>query len=926
MANGRRKTDSVPKSQGNWRPTGTLSRRLARLILATALLSALVGAILSGISLTFEYRARMRAEADAAIESQRALIMESLGAEFHGGAVAAARAIAEKTAANAVLIYDTGETKDAKVAEASAPGADSGFMLPDLRITRELNVNGDAAGMVEVRVSSRPVFLALGRYLITALIAVVIVAGLALLMLRRMHQQVTEPIGRLLDTMDKVARSKDFTIQATPEGADEIGSLAISFNNLLTKIHASNETLATHRRKLQELVVERTKNFERAAREAEVASRAKGDFLARMSHEIRTPMNGVIGMAELLENTKLEDKQQHMLQTMRSSADSLLDIINDILDFSRIEAGQLQVLKAAFSPVDLIEEVCELLAPRAHERDLELVCDIDTKVPESCAGDPLRLRQVVTNLVGNAIKYTQKGSITLRASATPQADDGIMLRVEVEDTGYGIPEEQLQKMFEPFTQGDSFETRKQGGTGLGLAITKQLVSLLGGEVNVTSKLGAGSKFWVTIPFKLEKQTTVAPRWKSGVKSALIVQNDLAGARAITRMLEETGAQVATARNGYSTLDLLVVEEFDLIVVDELLPDMSGYEFIDRLRSSGKAKSMTMIMMTTTKPAAAELVHASEPDARVSKPVRRVRLREALDQALGRGDSAAANKPAAAGLAKLGLNVLLVEDSPVNREVARGMLESIGCTVETAGDGNLGIEMALSWKFNVVLMDCQLPLVDGFEATSRIRVAETANGRAAMPIIALTANGLQGDRERCIAAGMSDFISKPFTIKTLHAALVAAGTGKPVFEVAPANPRIAVQQPRQEQQAGPSLELDEPPIVDTRQIDELRALKKPGLLEQAIAMFQKQASATLDEVDRAMRANSAPELEQHFHALKSCSLSVGAKRFAAIAGDCEQAVRNGDLVAAERLALGLRPEYAALCEALAAIAPDMKKAV
>jgi CheY-like chemotaxis protein/HPt (histidine-containing phosphotransfer) domain-containing protein len=613
-----------------------------------------------------------------------------------------------------------------------------------------------------------------------------------------------------------------------------------------------------------------------------------------------------------------------MLQTMRTSADSLLDIINDILDFSRIEAGQLQVLKTAFSPVELIEEVCELLAPRAHERDLEFVCDIETKVPESLAGDPLRLRQVVTNLVGNAVKYTQKGSITLRASAVPQPEDSVMLRIEVEDTGYGIPEEQLQKMFEPFTQGDSFETRKQGGTGLGLAITKQLVTLLGGEVNVTSKLGTGSKFWVTIPFKLEKQTTVAPRWRSGVNSALLVQNDVAGARAVTRMLEEGGAKVTTYRNGHETLDALVLEEFDLLVVDELLPDMSGYEFIDRLRSSGKAKSMAIVMLTTTKPAAADLEHVSEPDARVSKPARRVRLREAIDQARGRGDATAANPSPAGGLPKLDMNVLLVEDSRVNREVARGMLESLGCTVETASDGNIGVEQALSYKFDVVLMDCQMPLVDGFEATSRIRVAEAANGRAGMPIIALTANALQGDRERCLAAGMTDFISKPFTIKKLHAALTAAATGKPVFEVAPANPRIAEKRPAPPPQ--PSLELDEAPVVDTRQIDELRALKKPGLLEQAVAMFQKQASATLDEVDHALRAGSAPELEQHFHALKSCALSIGARRFASVASDCEQAVRHGDLVAAERFATNLRPQYAVLCEALAGIAPDMKKAV
>jgi signal transduction histidine kinase/CheY-like chemotaxis protein/HPt (histidine-containing phosphotransfer) domain-containing protein len=915
MAGSARTSDSaIGTSPGDWRPTATLSRRLARLILATALLSALVGAVLSGINLTLEYRARMRGEADVAIESQRELIQEALGTEFHGGAVAAARNIAEKTHAIAVRISDASAIKDSLIAESAAAGAESAIPLPYIRITRELNVNGDVIGQVEVRLSSRPVFMALVRYLITALVAVLIVAGLALLMVRRMRRQVSEPIGRLLDMMDKVARTKNFELQATPEGPDEIGSLAISFNALLCQIHARNQTLAIHRRELQELVSERTRSFERAAQEAEIASRAKGDFLARMSHEIRTPMNGVIGMAELLENTKLEEKQHHMLQTMRSSANSLLDIINDILDFSRIEAGQLQVLKTQFSPVELIEEICELLAPPAHERDLELVCDIDSRVPEACAGDPLRLRQIVTNLLGNAIKYTQKGSVILRASAISQPGDVVQLRVEVEDTGYGIPEEQLHKMFEPFTQGDSFETRKQGGTGLGLAITKQLVSLLGGDLNVTSKLGSGSKFWVTIPLQVQTDAAAAPGWQSGLKGALIVQNDVSGARVVARILEESGARVTTSRTGHETIDLLVVEEFDLIVVDELLPDMNGYELIDRLRSSGKAKSMAIIMLTTTKPAAAGLERASEPDARVSKPVRRIRLREAVEQALGRGDAPADGRHAAGGAAILNLNVLLVEDSPVNREVARGMLESLGCTVETASDGNIGVEEALSWNYDVVLMDCQMPLLDGFEATSRIRVAEAANGRAAIPVIALTANALQGDRERCLAAGMTDFISKPFTIKKLQAALTAATTGKPVFELALQNPRIRVQQ------------ADEPPVVDSRHIDELRSLNKPGLLQDAIAMFHKQASATLDNVEHALRANSAPDLEQHFHALKSCSLSVGAKRFAAVAGDCEQAVRQGDLAAAARLAGRLRPEYASLREALSGISQTMRQAV
>jgi signal transduction histidine kinase/CheY-like chemotaxis protein len=909
-------TDPGNKAAGEWRPTGSLTRRLSKLIIGTALFATLFGIVLSAVSLTVEYRARMLNEVSAAIVEQYELLEVALNGGIESVGTAAARNIAEDTHASTVLLFARDGREITGNSDAAPAGVLARLLALQLGITQEVSVNGDTVGEVEVVVSARPVLQALLRFLVVSLIGLAIVTTMSLLIVRRMRRDVTAPIGRLLEKMDTVARTKNFEVQAPLEGPDEIGSLAISFNSLLQLIHSRNQALAKHRQQLQELVIERTRNFEKAANEAEIASRAKGDFLARMSHEIRTPMNGVIGMAELLEDTKLEDKQHHMLNTMRSSADALLEIINDILDFSRIEAGQLQVLKTAFSPVDLIEEICELLAPRAHERDLELVCDIDLKVPEGCTGDPLRLRQIITNLVGNAIKYTQKGSVTLRASAIPRTEGGITLRVEVEDTGFGISEDQLQKMFEPFTQGDSFETRKQGGTGLGLAITKQLVSLLGGEVNVTSKLGAGSKFWITIPLQVEKAPKEAPpQWQSGIKRALVVQNDVAGARVAARQLERSGSEVTLVRGGREALDALLVEEFELIVVDELLPDMNGYEFIDRLRGSGKAKSLAIVMLTTTRPGATGLARASDPDAHVAKPVRRVRLREAIDRALGRGGAAEADKQAAKAELRLDMKVLLVEDSPVNREVARGMLESLGCSVETASDGSIGVEMALSWKFDAVLMDCQMPLMDGFEATSRIRKAETANGRDGMPIIALTANALQGDRERCLAAGMSDFISKPFTMKKLHAALLAARTGKPTFELAPAEPQAA---PQQQQKAAP--------VLDMKHIDEVRSLGKPGLLEDALALFQKQASAALEETDQALQTGTATDLVAHFHALKSCSLSLGAKRFAALAGDCEEAARKGDLDAAGRLAVQLRPEYAILCDALAGIPRDVKQAV
>ncbi len=683
---------------------------------------------------------------------------------------------------------------------------------------------------------------------------------------------------------------------------------------MLHQIHTRNQRLAEHRRKLQELVLERTKSFEQAARQAEHASRAKGDFLARMSHEIRTPMNGVVGMAELLENTRLEEQQHRMLQTMRSSADSLLSIINDILDFSRIEAGQLQVLKTDFSVIELIEEVCELLAPRAHERGLELVCDIEASVPETCSGDPIRIRQIVTNLLGNAVKYTEKGRIILRASATPKPGGKSELKVVVEDTGLGISEQQLGTIFEAFTQGDSFESRKHGGTGLGLAITKQLVTILSGDIGVTSTLGAGSTFWVTVPLNGGSgEAPASEPWSAGVQSVLIVIEDEAAARALERQVEAGGAQVWTAQTGHRAFERLTLSSFGLVLVDEVLPDMTGYQFIDKLRGAAGHAATPVLMLTTSKPAAekarATSVASSRPDASVERPARRETLRRGIAEALGRGKTARAEEGSASEHATLQLKVLLVEDSPVNREVAMGMLEAMGCTVETAGDGSIGCELALSWKFDAVLMDCQMPLMDGFEATRRIRSSEVAAGRKPMPIIALTANALQGDRERCLEAGMSDFISKPFTMRKLYDALADAAAGTPPA-TGDGGPPVAT---------GPEtlaiLEETAPPVVDPAHIKELRSLGRPHLVHQAIVMFQKQALQNLEELDSACQAGSLEGIAQAAHALKSSSLSVGGRRFAAAAGEVEQAARREALDTARKLGGGLRPEFAVLSQAL-----------
>ena len=937
-------------ARDTWRPTGKLSKRLGRLALSAAAPALLVALVPLVWHVVADLRAMQLARIRAAVEESRTLAVASLDVGDASGASRAADQIARKADASTVRLWDT---DDKLIGSASRGEFDFHLlepMIPDwqaallkylpelswleLSVTSQLDFNGDPVGAVEVVLPPRAIW----PYAITALTRAayitIPVAAFVVIVVIRMRRQIASPIVHLLETMDMVAHKQDYSLRAKPCGADEIGSLIVSFNDLLQQIHTRNLRLTEHRRKLQMLVIERTKNFEAAARQAEKASQAKGDFLARMSHEIRTPMNGVMGMAELLENTALADQQQRMVQTMRSSADALLAIINDILDFSRIEAGHLQVLETTFSPVEIIEEVCELLAPQAHERSLELVCDIDANLPTQCRGDPIRLRQIVTNLLGNAVKYTERGHIIVRAVATPPAAEKVQLGIEVEDTGLGIAENQLGTIFEAFTQGDSFETRKHGGTGLGLAITRELVTLLGGEVTAASKLGVGSKFMVKLPLSMprgEQPPSVCYGTES--RSALIVQSHEAAAKAAASLLQGGGIRTWHAGTGHQAVDCLAIDKFDLVFVDESLLDMTGSALIRRIRALPDSGSTRLVLMTSSRKSPASTpasgLASAEPDARITKPLRRQRVREAIDCALGGLASGVAQSGSNLRRSRLGLRVLLVEDSPVNREVAGGMLESLGCTVESASDGSIGVELALSWSFDVVLMDCQMPIMDGFEATRRIRAAESAAGRTPMPVVALTANALQGDRERCLRAGMTEFISKPFTIRRLQEVLVAA-TGARTSEARETGESTAVDPATDKDSDAPqestaSASGNALPIVDLAQIAELRSLGRPKLVEQAMALFRNQAESNLDEVDAALSARGATDVERAAHALKSAALSIGGRRFAAAAKACEEAARIGDLAAAGEKVPMLRLEFTVLCETLGKIVGEADRA-
>ncbi|MFZ8964234.1 MAG: response regulator [Steroidobacteraceae bacterium] len=905
-----------------WQPEGSLAGQMRRLVGVTA-----GSALLAGIFLTsgLAYHIAMQDVANSARAALTGKTEAATAAAFFSDALAAQAVVdsitvGEGAAAISLQGIEGNILATRRLGEAGLGIAAIDQQLPPASVAVALTSGGVNVGMLEVTLSRHHALGAVvkllpiqgGIFLLTLLIASVST--------RRIRNTITTPIQELLGTMAKVGQDQDFSVRIEPQGPEELGSLINRFNEMIGQIKVRDQHLAEHRRQLQEQVVERTRKLQTAAASAEHSSRAKGDFLARMSHEIRTPMNGVVGMAELLQNTQLDARQVRMLGTIRRSADALLEIINDILDFSKIEAGKLVVLNEDFPLVEMIEDVCDLLAARAEERKLDLACHIDPHIPEIARGDVIRLRQVVTNLLGNAIKYTEQGHVLVRTRLLSAEEEGIRIRIEVEDTGLGIPAEALDSVFEAFTQVDSFETRKHGGTGLGLAITKQLTELLHGEIGVTSKLGKGSTFWIEVPLSHAVENQERKRWTLPPgQSVLIVEPSKATADAITAMLKVAGAKVHWANTAHRAMDALRSDgPFTLMIANQRLPDMKGPEFLDGVRAR-PGSTMPVVMLTTVNGRAqADDFTATAPEEWLVLPVRRLRLIESVELALGIAGAeqrrAGSQRDA---LRSLKLKVLLVEDSPVNQEVACGMLETLGCEVTVASDGSLGMDYALGRQFDVVLMDCQMPLMDGYESTRRIRAGEATSGRKPVPIVALTANALQGDREECLEAGMDEFLSKPFTLHKLQAMLQAVtGVTGEVNAARPAPTSEATQEPLAQEGSAP--------VLDTTQIDELRAIGKPQIVRQAILLFLKQTAQKLDELDAAFESGDILAVEHVAHAIKSSSLSVGGRRFANVASECEAAAKVKDEAIARKEAKQLRPEFRVLVKALSAIAQQEER--
>jgi PAS domain S-box-containing protein len=513
--------------------------------------------------------------------------------------------------------------------------------------------------------------------------------------------------------------------------------------------------------------------------EAVTAARLKAEFLANMSHEIRTPMNGVVGMADLLAESRLEDDQRDFVNTIRSSAEALLTVINDILDVSKIEAGKMTIEHVAFDLRSLLEETAELLAPRASRKHLELICAMPDSVPDRLVGDPHRLRQVLTNLVGNAIKFTDEGRVTVEVEVVAETATHVRVRLAVRDTGIGIPPERREVIFDSFTQADGSTTRRYGGTGLGLTISRQLVELMGGQLGVESQPGEGSTFWVEIGFEKERapraHDRAAPATLAGLR-VLVVDDYEVNRRVFCGQLRSWGCVADEATSGPAALAALraAVERdpYRLVLLDANMPGMDGETTAEAIRTDPRLAALPLVLLSSVGAhGSSDEMRAKGFAAALTKPLRRSHLLDVVSAVTGaaRDGSPRPGREPGPAAGRLGLRVLLAEDNAVNRQVALEMLRRLGCRADAVDDGARAIAATAADAYDVVLMDLQMPGVDGFEATAEIRWRERQTGRH-LPVIAMTARAMEGDRERCLAAGMDGYLAKPVKMMDLARAL------------------------------------------------------------------------------------------------------------------------------------------------------------
>ncbi|WP_150430554.1 response regulator [Dechloromonas sp. CZR5] len=715
-------------------------------------------------------------------------------------------------------------------------------------------------------------FTALTEWVVWVVVAggLAMVAAIFIIIVLLMRRLVLTPLNtQILPTMRAIA-SGHFDTPLDVRGSDEIAQLIQGLESLRNRLAYEQD----RERTLGEL-------REQARREAEELAKARADFLANMSHEIRTPLNGVIGLAYLLMQSQMPPREKEYARRIEGAGKLLLGVVNDILDFSKIDAGGIQLEVADFRLDDILDNVSNLLRNRVQEKKLLLEYVVAPDVPQNLRGDALRLTQIFINLIGNAIKFTASGSITLNVSCAHQVDGRAQLSFRIQDTGIGMTHEQMAGLFQPFTQADSSVTRKFGGTGLGLVITKRLIEMMGGSIQVDSTPRVGSTFSFHLYLEVGQPDRL-PQAPANYR-VLVVDDNALARQVLAKLLEKHGCSVETDDSGSAALNRLRQDtnRFDCIMIDLNMPGIDGLALAGMIRSR-LGRHTRLVMITADNPNAPELHDAlGDFDEVIEKPVTYARLAGIFDRLRGEPPvQALPGPPAAAPLA--GARILVAEDVPTNQMIMRDLLESLGVTVSLANNGRLAIEMlnAAASAFDLILMDIQMPEMDGLEATRLIRKGSV---RPDIPIIALTAHALEHERQKAIDAGMNDFLTKPIDPCQLIRIIQRFPHAEPAPLPPEAYPATTPPSP------------DTPPFPEIAGIDTgdglRRMMHKPVLYERVLRDFRKRFTGEPGRIRDALAAGDHATATRLAHSLKGTGGTIGAIRLASLAKNLEEAMKE-----------------------------------
>jgi signal transduction histidine kinase/DNA-binding response OmpR family regulator/HPt (histidine-containing phosphotransfer) domain-containing protein len=782
-------------------------------------------------------------------------------------------------------------------------------------VVSAITIEGQEVGTVVLRASFHELRDRMKRYLLLSGIVLLSAILAAYLLSLRLATEISHPVVELARTMKSVAKDQNFGIRCEKRSDDEIGELIQGFNTMLTLIQSRDEKLLLQR---EDLV--------RARDIAEAASIAKSQFLANMSHEIRTPMNGILGMADLLLLGSLPGEQRRSVEIMRHSGETLLEIINEILDFSRIEAGRVELDDIPFDLGEILEEVVDLLSQRVQPKEIKLVSEVSPEIPSALRGDPGRLRQILVNLVGNAVKFTERGEIVVQASLESQDPTAVTVRFSVRDTGIGIPVETQAKIFDPFTQADGSTTRKFGGTGLGLTISRQLVGMMGGTIHVESEPGKGSDFYFTVSLRTMKESDLRPSIArpdlKGLK-VLVVDDNRTNREILEKQLYAWGMQCRGAGGGEEALSLLRAgasefAPFDLAILDYTMPDKDGFQVAGMIKSDPSLSGVRMILLSSAGfRGDGRKAREAGISGYLTKPVRRDVLYKSILAVMEIPDptterTIVTRHTAAKERRKIGGRILIVEDNLANQEVTLGMLSVLGCEADVAGNGQEALDAIAAREYDLVLMDCHMPVMDGYAATRALRAREKEMGGKHRTVVALTANAMEGDRDFCLAAGMDDYLSKPFTIRKLGETIskwVSAEWKESGGAVEALAKSVLPAKP-------PDSTIDQTAIDGIRELEEAG---NQGFLERIIGLYLSGATRLVEGVISAAERGDAESLLRSAHTLKSSSANVGALGLSDLCRRIEGKVRTGEPVAAgDPLLSNFEGEFRSVQEALAAI--------